>query len=124
MNNIIKVYIVDKTVMVLYNQMSKMKLNPIDYFVIPNNEADNVNKLLEKCSRSALKFLLIAQQKEGDVFRNSEVSNYRFDGEAMTRPEKAQMVNELKAQIPKDDADLSHKPVIDFMSYIRSMTIN
>ena len=50
--------------------------------------------------------------------------NYLFDGEAMTRPEKAQMVNELKAQIPKDDADLSHKPVIDFMSYIRSMTIN
>ena len=60
MNNTITVYIVDKTVMVLY-KISKMKLNPIDYFVIPKNEADKVNKLLEKYSRSALKILLIVQ---------------------------------------------------------------
>ena len=115
------------------DKISKMLLKPIDHLEIPKNEADKINKLNQTYSRSALKILLIAKEKEGNVQRilkyDVTTYNYLFDGEMMTKPDKAKIVTELKELISTGDRDFSHKPVlnqktgfvvVDFMSFIRS----
>ena len=93
------------------------------------DEADIKSKFSEKFQRSALRALLIAKDKDGDVKKllkyDVTTYNYLYDRDFVTKPEKSQIVDELKELAFSSDADFSQKPnldangmvVIDFMSF-------
>jgi hypothetical protein len=127
---------IDKEVLPL-DTIHKMILNPVDF--LPDekaNEADKKNKFSDKYQRSALKTLLIANDKTGDIRKilkyDITTYSYLFDRDYMTKPDKAQMVSELKELVTVDYATWSFQPkilgsqlvVIDFMSFIRSMIVS
>ena len=126
---------VDKDVCLL-DRITKMVLNPVDYQQVDKlDEADIKSKFSEKFQRSALRTLLIAKDKDGDVKKllkyDVTTFSYLYDRDFVTKPEKSQIVDELKELAFSSDADFSQKPVldangivvIDFMSFIRSRVL-
>ena len=95
------------------------------------NESDQKSKFSEKYQRAALETLLIAKDKSDDtkiiLKHNVTKFSYLYDRNYLTKPDKAQIVNELKRRALKD-VDLTFKPavdasnvvIVDYMPFLRS----
>ena len=106
---------VDKT-NTLLDKISKAILNPLDYYPKEKQgESDQKSKHSDKFQRAALKSLLVAKDK-GDNMKmilkhDVTTFNYLYDRDYLTKPDKSQIVDEIKT-IALQDVDVTLKPLL------------
>ena len=117
----------------LFDKIPRSYLPSINQSILKANEADKSSKSSLKSSQVAFKTLLIAKDKTGarklELQHDITTYNYLFDGEFMSKPNKYELVHELKNLHFKNETDWSLRPklssnsvvIIDFMAYVRSL---
>ena len=116
----------------LLDRIPRTNLPHLTYIMLKTTEADKANKFSPKSAQIAIKSLLIAKEKTGDLKLTLSYDitsySYLFDGEFMTKPNKAELIHELRDMYFKNESSWSVKPtlscdsvcMVDFMAFARS----
>ena len=113
------------------DRIKKFQLMPLNHQDVTKS-TDATRKIDEKESKRALKTLMIAKGKFGNVasvlIYDISSYNYLFDGNLMTTSSKSKLIEEIEKRLSPSDYDFvdnhEYVTIVDFMSYIRSQKVD
>ena len=110
------------------DRIKKVNLLPINHEDTQKSTVTKDVRISEKESRKALKTLMIAKGKFGDVTSvlKYEITSYSylFDGDKMTSGCKSKLIEEIEKMLLPSDYDFKRDEEYDFMSFIRNQKVD